>query len=136
MCRPEIRLIYIGKSVRSIPSSKWVGVIASKVISFFSPSMQLEESKIKLLKYTHPILNVSILALREKCPNTEFFLVRIFLYSDWIQENMDQRKPPDMDTFYAVWIFGDWNLWRIKSPKNLIEVIQNNSCWPIDICFQ
>ena len=23
--------------------------------------------------------------LREKCPNTEFFLVRIFLYSDWIQ---------------------------------------------------
>ena len=23
-------------------------------------------------------------ALREKCPNTEFFLVRIFLYSDWI----------------------------------------------------
>ena len=27
--------------------------------------------------------------LREKCPNTEFFLVRIFLYSDWIQENAD-----------------------------------------------
>ena len=23
--------------------------------------------------------------LREKCPNTEFFLVRIFLYSDWIR---------------------------------------------------
>ena len=44
-------------------------------------------------------------ALREKCPNTEFFLVRIFLYSDWngdllrkssysvrIQENKDQKK--------------------------------------------
>ena len=42
--------------------------------------------------------------LREKCPNTELFLVRIFLYSDWIrdllckspysiriQENMDQE---------------------------------------------
>ena len=27
--------------------------------------------------------------LREKCPNTEFFLVRIFLYYDWIQENAD-----------------------------------------------
>ena len=27
--------------------------------------------------------------LREKCPNTEFFLVCIFLYSDWIQENAD-----------------------------------------------
>ena len=24
------------------------------------------------------------LSLREKCPNTEFLLVRIFLYSDWI----------------------------------------------------
>ena len=24
--------------------------------------------------------------LRENCPNMEFFLVRIFLYSDWIQE--------------------------------------------------
>ena len=32
------------------------------------------------------------LALREKSPNTEFFLVRIFLYLDWIQENVDQKK--------------------------------------------
>ena len=30
--------------------------------------------------------------LREKCPNTEFFLVRNFLYSDRIQENTDQKK--------------------------------------------
>ena len=29
---------------------------------------------------------------REKCPNTEFFLVRIFQYSVRIQENMDQKK--------------------------------------------
>ena len=28
----------------------------------------------------------------EKCPNTEFFLVFIFLYSVWIQENRDQKK--------------------------------------------
>ena len=25
--------------------------------------------------------------LREKCPNTEYFLVRIFLYSDWIRNS-------------------------------------------------
>ena len=31
-------------------------------------------------------------SLREKCPNTEFFLVRIFLYSVWIQENTDQKN--------------------------------------------
>ena len=30
--------------------------------------------------------------LREKCLNTEFFLVRIFLYLDWIQENTGQKK--------------------------------------------
>ena len=28
---------------------------------------------------------ISYQSLREKCPNTEFFLVRIFLYSDWIR---------------------------------------------------
>ena len=32
------------------------------------------------------------LTLREKCPNTEFFLVPIFLYSVRIQENTDQKK--------------------------------------------
>ena len=51
-------------------------------------------------------------ALREKCPNTEFFLVRIFLHSDWIRrdtlysvrirENTDHKKPPYLDTFHAV----------------------------------
>ena len=30
--------------------------------------------------------------LCEKCLNTEFFMARIFLYSDWIQENTDQKK--------------------------------------------
>ena len=31
-------------------------------------------------------------SLREKCPNTEFFLVSIFLHSDWINENTDQKE--------------------------------------------
>ena len=34
---------------------------------------------------------VTTVTLREKCPTTELFLVRIFLYSDWIQENTDQK---------------------------------------------
>ena len=33
----------------------------------------------------------SKISLREKCPKTELFLVCIFLYSDWIQENTDQK---------------------------------------------
>ena len=32
-----------------------------------------------------------VVTLRENCPNTELFQVRIFLYSDWIQENADQK---------------------------------------------
>ena len=35
--------------------------------------------------------NMSILSLCEKCPNMGLFLVRIFLYLDWIQENTDQK---------------------------------------------
>ena len=31
------------------------------------------------------------ISLRKKCPNTELFLVRIVLYSDWIQEKTDQK---------------------------------------------
>ena len=37
-------------------------------------------------------LNVSLwVTLREKWPDTELFLVRIFLYSVQIQENTDQK---------------------------------------------
>ena len=34
----------------------------------------------------------SELSLREKCPNTEFSLAFILLYSDWIQQNTNQIK--------------------------------------------
>ena len=30
--------------------------------------------------------------LREKCPNTDFFLVRIFPQADWMREKRDQKK--------------------------------------------
>ena len=36
-------------------------------------------------------LNLRRPTLREKCPNTELFLIRIFLYSVQIQENTDQK---------------------------------------------
>ena len=38
--------------------------------------------------------------LHAKCPNTKFFLVRIYL--DWIQENTEQKKLRILDTFHAV----------------------------------
>ena len=40
--------------------------------------------------------------LSEKCPNTEFFLVRIFLYSNWIQEITEQKKLR-IWTFFMQW---------------------------------
>ena len=39
---------------------------------------------------------------RKKYPNTEFFLVRIFLYSVLIQENTNQKKTPYLNAFHAV----------------------------------
>ena len=53
--------------------------------------------------------------LLEKCPNTEFFLVCIFLYSDWIQRFEEQisifspnlgkygpERTPHLDIFHAI----------------------------------
>ena len=50
-------------------------------------------------------------SLGKKCPNTEFFLVRIFPYSF---RNTDQKKTPYLDTFYAV------------APKNIFLKLQKN----------
>ena len=42
-------------------------------------------------------------SLREKCPNTEFFLVRFFLYSVRIQENTDQKNSA-FGHFFLQWL--------------------------------
>ena len=60
--------------------------------------MQLgfKEAKVSLFQFPRmfkqSIYNTS---LREKCPYTEFFLVRIFLY-------LDQKKNPYLDIFHAL----------------------------------
>ena len=70
----------------------------------------------------------------QKCPNTEFFLIRIFSYSVRIWGNTDQNKlcifehfsrTPYLDTFHAV--YGERNC-VLKCEKNLdaFKVIQNN----------
>ena len=46
------------------------------------------------------------IALREKCPNTDSFLVHIFQHSDWIQENTGQKK-------LRIWILFTQR-WQIK----------------------
>ena len=48
------------------------------------------------------------ITLHEKCPNTEFFLVRIFLYSDWIR-----RFSP-----YLLCIYSEYR--KIRTRKNWV----------------
>ena len=52
--------------------------------------------------------NMSSRPLLEKCPNTEFFLVRIFMFLVRIQENTDQKK-------LRIWtLFTQWTYRRIS----------------------
>ena len=47
---------------------------------------------------------LKVYTLRGKCPNTDFCLVCILQYSDWIQENTDQKK-------LRIWTrFTHWNM--------------------------
>ena len=64
-------------------------------------------------------------SFHEKCPNTELFLVRIFLYSDWIRIQFKYRRirtrnnyvfghflpeiTPYLDTFHEVFHYLDQN---------------------------
>ena len=72
--------------------------------------------------------------LREKCPNKEFFLVRIFPYSRWtrkfkeyserVRENTDQKKLGIWPLFTQFWLY-----WIIiqnsQKVSNLLYFVQN-----------
>ena len=78
------------------------------------------------------------LALREKCPDTEFFLVRIFPHSDWIRI----RKTPYLDTFHAVLFVSRVASvsWRtrlcFKSKLPLVIFKYTWSSWLVDKFFE
>ena len=82
-----------------------------------------------------------LLTLCEKCPNTQFFLVRILPYSDWIRRftgygkirirgNTDQKK-------LRIWtLFAQCELTReivgrLKSISSTIIVDRNFSCYSV-----
>ena len=67
--------------------------------------------KIHILFLREPI------PLRGKCPNTEFFLARIFLYSVRVQENMGQNKTSYLDTFHAVFVIQEVSGYNNITPK-------------------
>ena len=51
----------------------------------------IQFSNFILISFTWWLGDNKDISLREKCPNTELFLVRIFLYSVRIQENTNQK---------------------------------------------
>ena len=71
-----------------------------------------------------------ILALREKCPNTELFLVRIFPHSDWIRRDTKYlqyvKTKLKYDTNFRIWIG------KNKSSK-LIQLFQaiSHTIWSL-----
>ena len=79
------------------------------MIFFFWVAMKWMENKswVHLASLNH--------GLREKCPNTDIFLVRIFPHSDWIRRDTEYlsvfgpnagkygpEKTPYLDIFYVV----------------------------------
>ena len=65
-------------------------------------------------------LDVTLNTLREKCPNTEFFLVRI----SRIRAEYGLEKTPYLDTFHAVIVDYDLNNFSLF---NLIHKNRNMS---------
>ena len=69
------------------------GPLLRKVVFFYSANINIFFSTLNCVSFCIQKLYkmYTTNALRKKCPNTELFLVRVFLYSDWIQENTDQK---------------------------------------------
>ena len=84
------------------------------------------------------IVDPIIFPLREKCWNTEFFLVHIFLYSDWIRrfsilseyrKIRTRKKTPHLDTFTQCSCFGC--TFVAEQQNNIRKKITKTSYWSI-----
>ena len=87
------------------------------------------------------------MSLREKCPSTKFFLVRIFLYLDWIVEYLSVFSPntrkyvPEkssyLDTFHVVCSFWDWmfHSWDVRSFvfENILQALRLKICERVEV---
>ena len=93
---------WVWAAVRTSPFV-WVHIFPFQFNEKITPKTRQRRLQLKIGKticnccpaYTNPkkLFRLWYPTMREKCPNTEFSLVRIFLYSVRIQENTDQRKP-------------------------------------------
>ena len=90
------RIIFWKMVILPRNSISWIGIIINFFGSIIKPRNMNHEHKLwKDWRLSLPPtdtypLNMS--SLCEKCANTEFFLVRIFLHLNWIWENTEQKK--------------------------------------------
>ena len=84
---------------------------------FVSISIKLWKSNMIIW---NKLFNFIQTSLREKCPNTEFFRVRIFPHSGWIRRDTDfspnarkyrPEKTPYLDLFHAVFFASNTGSW-------------------------
>ena len=96
-------------SCPSIEKTQWVPTDENASFAFFFLSIGFAFSNpfgstSVMAVYVWSLVSLTPCTLREKCPNTEFCLVCIFLHSVQIQENTDQKK-------LGIWIlFTKWYL--------------------------
>ena len=91
----KLILSYQARNSHNIPRSKW-NINFSKTHLSLLPYLNLGWASISTTWNRYP-------TLREKCPNTEFFLVRIFPYSDWIRRDTEYLSVFSLSP-YSVWI--------------------------------
>ena len=115
----------------SVSLTNWLNKVDTKP---FKTLLKVEvPSNLETPKISWIIIN-GHLSLSGKCPNTNFFLVRIFPHSDWIQRDTKYlsvfspnarkygpEKPPYLDTFHAVCII--LNYLNISACKELILTV-------------
>ena len=87
-----------------------LAIVPLAIVAITAGYLHLTGSKLNIWEWSNHSRT-----LRENCPDTEFFLIRIFLHSDWIRRdtpylsifipNAGKYRPekiPYLDTFHAV----------------------------------
>ena len=85
--------------------------------------------------------SIYIYSLREKCPNTEFFLVRIFSLSDWIRRDTEilrisphsvRMRENTGQLKLRIWtLFTQWFFQKTICLRKIIDLIRWNHMMPI-----
>ena len=95
--------------------------VSKQVAKTFQHSAKQSVEILKSSEETKSWVQCLKTSLREKCPNTEFFLVRIFPHSDWIRRDTPVQAVVDFNSFS--WMFIELTrfnyTWNRNIPLNI-----------------